>query len=300
MCVRGRESLRVLYNAADENRKGKRTMYKEIIYEVVDPVATITINRPERLNALTARTQVELKHAMIAAERDERVVGIVLTGAGRAFSAGADMRSLAEIAERRSVDRDETLVQLEAESRDREVDPEFRVTWSFIPSLKKPVVAAVNGPCAGMSTAIATMCDLRFASDSAVFTTSFSQRGLVAEHGLSWMLPRLIGPAKALDLLWSARRVDAQEAERLGLVDRVVPGDELLATARGYIEDLARNSSPASIMIMKRQVYLHLMKPLHEAMEDTNRLMAESLTRDDFREGVASFMEKRAPAFPRV
>ena len=275
-------------------------MYEEIIYEVVDPVATITINRPERLNALTPRTQVEIKHAMIAAERDERVVGIILTGAGRAFSAGADMRSLAEIAERRAIDRDESLAKLEAESRDREVDPEFRVTWSFIPSLKKPVIAAVNGPCAGMSTAIATMCDLRFASDTAVFTTSFSQRGLVAEHGLSWMLPRLIGPAKALDLLWSARRVGAQEAERLGLVDRVVPGDELLATARGYIEDLARKSSPASIMIMKRQVYLHLMKPLHEAMEDTNRLMAESLTRDDFREGVASFVEKRAPAFPRV
>ena len=275
-------------------------MYEEIIYEVADPVATVTINRPERLNALTARTQVEIKHAMIAAERDERVVGIILTGAGRAFSAGADMRSLAEIAERRAVDQDETLAQLEAECRGREVDPEFRVTWSFIPSLKKPVIAAVNGPCAGMSTAIATMCDLRFASDSAVFTTSFSQRGLVAEHGLSWILPRLIGPAKALDLLWSARRVGAQEAERLGLVDRVVPGDELLPTTRGYIEDLARNSSPASIMIMKRQVYLHLMKPLHEAMEDTNRLMAESLTRDDFREGVASFVEKRAPAFPRV
>jgi len=275
-------------------------MYEEIIYEVEEPVATITINRPARLNALTARTQVEIKHAMIAAERDERVVGIILTGAGRAFSAGADMRSLAEIAERRAVDQDDTLAHLEAESRGREVDPEFRVTWSFIPSLKKPVIAAVNGPCAGMSTAIATMCDLRFASDSAVFTTSFSQRGLVAEHGLSWILPRLIGPAKALDMLWSARRVDAQEAERLGLVDRVVPGDELLPTTRGYIEDLARNSSPASIMIMKRQVYLHLMKPLHEAMEDTNRLMAESLTRDDFREGVASFVEKRAPAFPRV
>ena len=275
-------------------------MYEEIIYEVVDPVATITINRPERLNALTARTQVEIKHAMIAAERDERVVGIILTGAGRAFSAGADMRSLAEIAERRAVDQDDRLAQLEAESRGREVDPEFRITWSFIPSLKKPVIAAVNGPCAGMSTAIATMCDLRFAADSAVFTTSFSQRGLVAEHGLSWILPRLVGPAKALDLLWSARRVDAQEAERLGLVDRVVPGDELLATARGYIEDLARNSSPASVMVMKRQVYLHLMKPLHEAMEDTNRLMAESLTRDDFREGVASFVEKRPPAFSRV
>ena len=275
-------------------------MYEEVIYEVEDPVATITINRPERLNALTARTQVEIKHAMFAAERDERVVGILLTGAGRAFSAGADMRSLAEIAERRAVDQDPGLTQLEDECRQREVDPEFRVTWSFIPSLKKPVIAAVNGPCAGMSTAIATMCDLRFASESAVFTTSFSQRGLVAEHGLSWILPRLVGPAKALDLVWSARRVDAREAERLGLVDRVVPDDQLLETARGYIKDLAAHASPTSIMVMKRQVYLHLMRPLREAMEDTNRLMAESLRRDDFREGVASFVEKRAPAFPRV
>src|SRR3989475_2137108 len=275
-------------------------MYEEIIYEVEDPVATITINRPERLNALTARTQVEIKHAMIAAERDERVVGIILTAPGRAFSAGADMRSLAEIAERRGIEQDQSLAQLEAQCRDREVARELRVRWSFLPSLKKRVIAAVNGPCAGMSTAIATMCDLRFASESAVFTTSLSQRGLVAEHGLSWMLPRLVGPAKALDLLWSARRVDAREAERLGLVDRVVPGDELLATARGYIEDLAAHASPTSIMVMKRQVYLHLMRPLREAMEDTNRLMAESLRRDDFREGVASFVEKRAPAFPRI
>src|SRR5438552_14826518 len=186
-------------------------MYEEIIYEVEEPVATIRFNLPAGLSALTARRQVGIKHAMIAAERDERAVGIILTGAGRAFSAGADMRSLAEIAERRAVDQDDTLAHLEAESRGREVDPEFRVTWSFIPSLKKPVIAAVNGPCAGMSTAIATMCDLRFASESAVFTTSLSQRGLVAEHGLSWMLPSLVVPAKALSLLLSARRVDARE-----------------------------------------------------------------------------------------
>jgi enoyl-CoA hydratase/carnithine racemase len=171
-------------------------VYEEILYDIEDPVATITFNRPDRLNALTARTQVELKHALIRAESDERVVGIVLTGAGRAFSAGADMGTLGQIARAGKIEKDEGLAKMESESRGRNVDPEFGVTWSFIPSLKKPVIAAVNGPCAGMSFAIAAMCDLRFASGKALFTTSFSQRGLIAEHGLSWILPRLVGPSR--------------------------------------------------------------------------------------------------------
>jgi enoyl-CoA hydratase/carnithine racemase len=275
-------------------------MYEEILFEVSDPVATITFNRPERLNALTERTQVELKHALTQAEADERVVGIVLTGAGRAFSAGADMKFLGEVAAAGRVNGDPALREMEEQSRNREIDPEFAVTWSFIPSLRKPVIAAVNGPCAGMSLAIATLCDLRFAADTAIFTTSFSQRGLVAEHGLSWILPRLLGPARALDLLWSARRVDAHEALSLGLVDRVIQDGDVLAAAREYIEDLAKNCSPTSIMVMKRQVYMHLMRPLHEAMNDTVRLMAESLTRPDFREGVESFVQKRPPSFNRV
>ncbi len=274
-------------------------MYEEILYEVSDPVAIITFNRPERLNALTGRTQVELKHAMIQAEADERVVGIVLTGAGRAFSAGADMQTLSAISKAGKIERDDGLAQMESESRGRDVAPEFAVTWSFIPSLKKPVIAAVNGPCAGMSTAIAAMCDIRFASDKALFTTSFSQRGLIAEHGLSWILPRLLGPSRALDLLWSARKVDAEEALQLGLVDRVVDGD-VVQEARKYIEDLAQTCSPTSIMTMKRQVYLHMMRPLNEAMDESNRLMAESLARTDFKEGVASFMEKRPPSFGRI
>lgn len=275
-------------------------MYEEIIYQVDEPVATVTLNRPERLNALTARTQVELKHALIQAERDERVVGIIVTGAGRAFSAGADMQALSMIADAGEMTRDESLAGLEAETRGRDVDPEFKITWSFIPSVRKPVIAAINGPVAGMSFAIASLCDLRFAVEGAVFTTSFSQRGLVAEHGLSWTLSRLVGPSRALDLLWSARKFDAAEAERIGFVDRVLPADDLLPAARDYISELAARCSPTSIAVMKRQVYLHMMRPLNEAMDESNRLMAESLARPDFKEGVASFLEKRPPHFARV
>lgn len=275
-------------------------MYEEILYEVSDPVATITFNRPERLNALTARTQVEFKHALVQAEGDERVVGIVVTGVGRAFSAGADMQSLSAIAEKAGFEEDTSLKDLEDATRERETDPEFKVTWSIIPSIRKPVIAAINGPVAGMSFAIATLCDIRFAAEGAVFTTSFSQRGLIAEHGLSWSLARIVGPSKALDLLWTARKLDADEALRLGLVDRVLSPDELLSAARDYIVELSQTCSPTSIAIMKRQVYLHMTRPLNEAMAESNQLMAESLARPDFKEGVASFLEKRPPNFQRV
>lgn len=275
-------------------------MYQEILYDVEDPVAAITFNRPERLNALTARTQAEFKHALVQAETDGRVVGIIVTGAGRAFSAGADMQALSRIAEKASFEEDNSLAELEEAARDRETGPEFGVTWSIIPSIRKPVIAAINGPVAGMSFAIATLCDLRFAAEGAVFTTSFSQRGLIAEHGLSWILSRLVGPSKALDLLWTARKFDAAEALSIGLVDRVFAPEGLLPAARDYIVDLSQKCSPTSISIMKRQVYLHLMRPLNDAMAESNRLMAESLTRPDFKEGVASFLEKRPPGFQRI
>lgn len=275
-------------------------MYEEILYEVDDPVATITFNRPERLNALTARTQAEFKHALVQAEKDERVIGIVLTGAGRAFSAGADMQTLGRIAEKAGFEEDNSLAELEQATGGRETDPEFKVTWSIIPSIRKPVIAAINGPVAGMSFAIATLCDIRFAAEGAVFTTSFSQRGLIAEHGLSWILSRIVGPSRALDLLWTARKFDAEEALRIGLVDRLFAPDQLLPAARDYVVDLSAKCSPTSISIMKRQVYLHMMRPLNDAMAESNRLMAESLARPDFKEGVASFLEKRPPEFERI
>ncbi len=272
-------------------------MYEQILYDVADPVATITLNRPKALNAWTSRMGAEVRHALARAEEDERVVAIVLTGAGRGFCAGADMRELEAVSKGRA-DR-ETPTELEAEPGDPDMAG-FRGTYTYVLSIRKPVIAAINGPVAGMAVPIALACDLRFASDRAIFTTAFSQRGLIAEWGVSWLLGRLVGPAHALDLLLSARRVDAAEAERMGLVNRVVPHDELGSFVRHYAEELAAKCSPTSMAIMKRQIYQDLSESLRPAEREAVRQMLESFKRPDFREGVTSFMQKRPPAFERL
>jgi enoyl-CoA hydratase/carnithine racemase len=272
-------------------------MYQEIGYEVTDPVATITLDRPQVLNAWTTRMGAEVKHALAQAEADDHVVGIVLTGAGRGFCAGADLNDLKSISEgRREMDAH---AELAADPGD-ETMASFRGTYTYIASVRKPVIAAINGPVAGMAVPIALACDLRFASDRASFTTSFSRRGLVAEWGVSWLLPRLVGTAHALDLLFSARKIDAAEAERVGLINRVVPHEKLLPFVRAYVEDLAANCSPASMAIMKRQVWQHWTAALDGAEQEAVRLMLESFGRPDFREGVTSFLEKRPPRFRRI
>ncbi len=273
-------------------------MYEQILYDVDDPVATITLHRPAQLNAWTNRMAVEVKHALAAAEADPRVVVIVLTGAGRGFCAGADLGQLRSIVEG---DRAGTISsELAADPGDSEIGASYRGTYTYLMSIRKPIVAAINGPCAGMAVPIACCCDLRFASDTAVFTTAFARRGLIAEWGLAWLLPRLVGPAHALDLLFSARRVDAAEAERIGLVNRVVPGAELAKVTRAWAEDVAANCSPASLRVMKRQVWRNLADSLGDAEQESIRLMVESFARPDFREGVESFLEKRPPKFARL
>jgi enoyl-CoA hydratase/carnithine racemase len=167
-------------------------------------------------------------------------------------------------------------------------------------SIRKPIIAAINGPIAGMAIPIALACDLRFASDRAIFTTAFSRRGLVAEWGIGWLLSQLMGPAHALDILFSARRFDAAEAERIGLINRVLPHDELLPFVRDYVKELAENCSPISMAIMKRQLYQHLAGRLGPAEKEAVQLMLESFERPDQREGVMSFLEKRPPRFERI
>jgi len=274
-------------------------MYQEIIYDVQDPVAVITMNRPEALNALTGRMQAEIRHALAAAENDPAVVGIVLTGAGRGFCAGADIGGLDATASGET-GQVEDLSEFAARPGDTEMGENFQVTFTYMLSVTKPIIAAINGPCAGLGFCYALLCDMRIAERQAKFTTAFSQRGLIAEHASSWLLPRLIGAGKALDLLWSARKFMGEEAKELGVVERLVEQGESLEAAISYIKELAAVASPTSFKVIKAQVYRHLNMELGEAMKESNDWMAESLVREDFKEGVRSFIDKRPPEFKRI
>jgi enoyl-CoA hydratase/carnithine racemase len=274
-------------------------MYQEILYQVDNPVAVITMNRPDQLNALTGRMMAEIRHALAAAEADSNVVGIVLTGAGRGFCAGADMQGLSDTAAGGG-GAAEDLSELKADAGDPEMGENFQVTYSYILSVTKPIIAAVNGPCAGLGFVYATLCDMRFIERQAKLTTAFSQRGLIAEHGSSWLLPRLIGAGNALDLLWSARKLLGDEAKEIGWAERVVEEGQSVQAAVDYIKMLAETVSPTSLKIIKAQVYRHMNSELGPSLKETNAWMAESLEQDDFKEGVASFLEKRSPDFKRV
>lgn len=272
--------------------------YEQVIYSVEDPIATITLNRPERLNAWTDRMGAEVRHAFARAEADSAVVAIILTGAGRGFCAGADLNNLQDISDGKKGSG--VPDELAADPGDVTMGDSFRAHYSYPMSVRKPVIAAINGACAGMAVPISACCDLRFAADTAVFTTAFAQRGLIAEWGSSWTLTRLMGPAHAMDLLISGRKVDAAEAERIGLVNRTLPAAELMPFVIDYAKQLAANCSPSSIATMKRQVYEDLTESLQHANEKSMQLMLDTFKQPDFAEGVQSFMQKRPPSFGRL
>jgi enoyl-CoA hydratase/carnithine racemase len=275
-------------------------MYEEILYEVTDPVATITLNRPQVLNAWTDRMEHEVRHAVAAAEADRRVVGIVITGAGRGFCAGADMNRLAAIsAGNRTFAA--AAEDLAAEPGDPASGDDLHLgTYTYLLSVPKPVIAAINGPVAGMGVPIVLACDLRFMAEDAVLMTAFAQRGLIAEWGTSWLLPRLTGTAVALDLLFSSRKITGTEAAALRVVNAALPREDVLPHAQQYVRDLASTSSPAAMAIMKRQVYQQLHAGLLAAEQEARKLMVESFSRPDFAEGVSSFTERRPPNFARL
>jgi enoyl-CoA hydratase/carnithine racemase len=249
---------------------------------IEDGVALLTLNRPDRLNAWT----VEMEQAYFgmleecASSAEVRVV--VVTGAGRGFCAGADMQDLQALGNG-DVDVDAHAVERRAQT--------------YPLSIPKPIIAAINGACAGIGLVQALMCDIRFAAEGAKLTTAFARRGLVAEHGISWILPRLVGPARAMDLLLSGRVVLAEEAQGMGLVNHVLAPEKLLEATVDYAGELAASCSPASMATMKRQVYADLERDLPRALAEADRLMLDSFTAPDFVEGVTSFLERRDPRF---
>lgn len=270
---------------------------EETLYNVAARVATITLNRPDKLNAWTAVMESEVRSALENAERDDNVRVIVLTGAGRGFCAGADMSLLSSVAERGLADRERQQALRKVANGREGVPPDFQKRYSYFPAIEKPVIAAINGPVVGLGLVIALYCDLRLTSDAARFSTTFARRGLVAEYGMAWMLPRIVGHANALDLLFSARTIDAAEALRMGLVNRIFPQQTFLDQAQEYAHELASSVSPRSLRIIKRQVYEAMLQPLSEAFDVSVREMMDSFRTEDFKEGVAHFVEKRPPAF---
>ena len=263
--------------------------WQEILYRVEDRVATITLNRPEKLNAWTVVMAGELREALAKAEADEGVRAIVITGAGRGFCSGADMSRLSAAAAGRST--------LGAPPMPTEgLEANFAQRLSYILAVKKPILAAINGPVAGVGLVVTFYCDIRFMAAGAKLTTAFARRGLVAEHGIAWLLPRLIGPMNALDLLYTARSVEAEEAEKMGLV-RVLPAEGFAKAVQARAADIANLCSPRSTRIIKKQVYEAMFQSLAEASVIANREQEICRTTEDFREGVAHYMEKRKPNF---
>ena len=263
-------------------------MSDAVLYKVRNRVAVVTFNRPDRLNAWNADIHQGYFESLDRAAADPGVRVIVVTGAGRGFCAGADMDVLQGIGGA-SID----------DAGSGSNDGSALATWehTHAMTIPKPVIAAVNGACAGLGFVHALACDIRFAAAGAKFTVAFSRRGLIGEHGMSWTLPRLVGQSVALDLMMSGRVFLAEEAARIGVVNRVFSPESLLDETLAYANDIATNASPTSMAVMKRQMYTHPMLPLDEALKDSVRLMNESLRRPDFKEGVASFIEKRPPDF---
>jgi len=251
----------------------------ELIIDRAEPgVLQLVLSRPAQLNAWTIPLERAFFAALDAAAASPDVRVVVITGAGRGFCAGASMDMLGAAV--------------------RPADREGRRRLSELAEFPKPVIAAVNGPAAGLGLVLALWCDIRIAAADARLTTAFARLGLVAEHGAAWLLPRIVGRAHAADLLLSGRTITGAQAEAIGLVHRAVPGPDTLTAALDYARDLVASGAPSSWATIKRQLLDAGRQPLHEAYEQATTLMTAALASADHREGVAAWREKRATRFP--
>lgn len=263
-------------------------------YAVEDGIATLTLSRPERLNAWTGRMHTEYRWCLQQAEDDPDVRIIVVTGEGRGFCAGADAAALEGHIEKGGYDPG---TPEDLASPGYGVRPEFDQPFAFQFGMRKPIIAAVNGPAAGVGLAIVCFADLRFAARGAKLTTAHGKLGLPAEYGLSWMLPRLVGITYANDMLLSSRAVLAEEAMSMGLLNRLVEPGEVLDAAYGYARELIRNVSPASMAATKRQIAEDLHGDVGSSVAKSEELLRQMMREPDYKEGVAAFLEKREPRF---
>jgi len=257
--------------------------YQDIEYRVRGHTALIRLNRPDRLNAFTHHTLTEIRSAVDQSVTNNDVTGIVITGNGRGFCSGLDADTLAEVTNR--------------EEDPATAEDELPGIFSYLLQVPKPVITAINGVAAGGGLILALMSDIRMASKDASFITVFLKRGLIAEHGSSWILPRLMGTGKALDLLWANERIDAEIALNLGLVDKLVDADKLVDYACDYIENLAATVPPKAMAETKRLVYRHLGTNYTEALREANESQNRFVVAPDAVEGARALIEKRAPKF---
>lgn len=269
---------------------------KTIIYDVDGDIATIRLNRPHRMNAWTGRMHAEYRHVLAAADRDERVRAVVVTGAGRAFCAGADAKALELHVEKGGYDPG---TPAEMANPGYGVRAEFDAEFAYHFGLSKPLIAAINGPAAGVGLVLACYADLRFAAAGAKLTTSHGKLNLPAEFGLSWLLPRLVGLSRAAELLLSSRIFLAEEALAIGLVHGVVPADQLMDHTYHYVTTMVQTVSPGSLRATRRQIYSDLHRDIASSVRDSRHLLDEMIREADYAEGVAAFLDKRPPRWRR-
>ncbi len=271
--------------------------YEQILYDVTGWVATITLHRPDKLNAWTRHMEQEVQSALEAAASDDAVRAIVLSGSGKGFCAGADMSLLSALSASSGKDGAGSPIRSEDLGSGIGGSGHFRRKHAWLAEIPKPIIAAVHGPAVGLGFVLTLYCDFRLAAENARFSTIFAKRGLVAEYGLAWMLPRIVGLPAAIDMLLTARMVDASEALQIGLVHRVLPEEGFLAAAQEFARALATSVSPRSVAIMKKQLYSAQMQDFAAAYDYSLEEMAAGFSSEDFKEGVAHFVEKRAPNF---
>jgi enoyl-CoA hydratase/carnithine racemase len=259
-----------------------------IIYEVEDKVATITLNRPDRMNAWNAQMAGELNEAMVLSDEDDGVRAVVLTGAGRAFCAGADLGGGGATFGGRD---ERTGAREPRETREPRAAPRVLHPWQ----VRKPVIAAINGHAIGVGITYPMLCDVRFVAEDAKLCFAFVRRGVIPELASHVIVARVAGLSNAADLLLSGRTFRGSEAAELGLATKALPADEVLPAALELARDIAVNAAPASVAIAKRLLWDGLTMSVPEMLAKEGPLFAWAGNQPDAREGVVSFLEKRDP-----